>query len=258
MITQLKHNILAVAGALCLFLAAAPVSAAESPDLWDQYDALLQRHVHQGSRHGIKLNLVDYDALSRDPLFKALLKRLASYPKDRLVTRKEKLAFYINAYNLLAMKMVADHWPVDSIKDAGSLFRSVWNKPAGIIMGKSMTLDEIENGILRPMREPGIHFAIVCASISCPDLRKAAYRANRLERQLDDQTRLFLDNPGKGLALRHGALYLSRIFDWFEDDFAARDGVTAFIRRHHPALPAGQPDIEYFDYDWSVNATRRP
>jgi len=220
---------------------------------WDTYDALLKTYVSDGNKHGISLTLVDYTGLKRDPRFQQVLTAIAQYPRDQLNTKDKRLAFYINAYNLLAMKVVADHWPVDSIKDIGSLFRSVWKKKAGIVMGRELALDEIENDILRPMGDPHIHFAIVCASVSCPNLRTEPYRANLLQAQFDDQVRRFLGNPEKGMRQTGGAVTLSPIFDWFEEDFETSGGVLAFIQGYRSEVPS-DVDIRYIDYDWSVNA----
>jgi Protein of unknown function, DUF547 len=169
-----------------------------------------------------------------------------------LSSREEKQAFYINAYNILALKMVADHWPAESIKDSGSLLSPVWDKPAGELGGKPGTLGELEHKILRPMGEPRIHLAIVCASVSCPDLRNEPYTAAQLNKQLDEQARNFLANPAKGLKIEKDALHVSQIFDWFEQDFAASGDVKGFIKKYKPDAP----DLKIkanLPYDWAVN-----
>ncbi|MGR9037784.1 MAG: DUF547 domain-containing protein, partial [Gammaproteobacteria bacterium] len=155
-------------------------------------------------------------------------------------------------YNILALKTVIDHWPVDSIKDAGSLLSPVWGKPAGSIDGKTVSLDDIENNILRPMGEPRIHFAIVCASVSCPDLRSTPYTASTLNAQLDEQVHEFLANADKGLRIGKTSIRVSKIFDWFEKDFKTVGGVEAFIRRYRSDLPQ-LPFKADIDYDWDVN-----
>jgi len=149
--------------------------------------------------------------------------------------------------------MVADHWPVESIKDIGHLFSPVWDKPAGSLAGKTVTLAEIEHHILRPMGDARIHLAIVCASVSCPDLRREPYRTEKLSMQLDDQAMRFLNNPGKGLRIEDGIIRGSKIFDWFEEDFAKKGGVVAFIRHYRPDLKE-MPIKSNLAYDWSVNA----
>jgi len=234
--------------ACLLFLALNVV--ADEPD-WTSYQAVLT-HVKPGVKDGISLMLVDYQAIKTNGGLEKAYQGLATFNLDRLSGRQEKLAFYINVYNILALKMVADHWPTKSIKDVGSFFKPVWDKPAGALMGNTVTLGEIEHKILRPMREPRIHLAIVCASVSCPDLRNEPYTATRLDKQLDDQARGFLNNQGKGLKIEGHIIRISKIFDWFEADFDVDGGVRAFIKRYKSQLP----DLEIeanIPYDWAVN-----
>lgn len=235
---------------LISLLGTTPAIAAE-PD-WRDYEVLLQRYVSRGTVEGVELNQVDYAGLSRDPAFVTVVAQLAAFPLERLNGHAETLAFYINAYNILALKVVADHWPVDSIKDIGSFFRPVWKRPAGTLGGREVTLDEIEHDRLRKMDEPRIHLAIVCASVSCPDLRLEAYTAGRLDGQLEAQCVDFLSNPSKGLRSSGERAEISRIFKWFDQDFAQHGGVETFIRRY-VSLPEGTIFRASLDYNWSVN-----
>ncbi len=237
---------------LLLFARAHAVSAAE-PDL-DAYRRVLS-HVKPGDKHGVAAMLVDYPAVLADGSLEKAYSEMEAFDPGTLSSRDERLAFYINAYNILALKTVADHWPVDSIKDVGSLFKPVWDRPAGEVGGKTVTLGEVEHRILRPMGEPRIHLAIVCASVSCPDLRAEPYTAARLAEQLDDQANRFLRNSGKGLSVDADRIRVSEIFDWFEKDFAEHDGVDGFIRRYRPDLPP-LPIKAAIDYDWTVNSSR--
>ncbi len=104
------------------------------------------------------------------------------------------------------------------------------------------------------MGDPRIHLAIVCASISCPDLRNEPYTAAKLNEQLDYQSRQFLNNEGKGLKIEKKAIRLSKIFDWFKGDFKASGGVMTFIKRYRTDLPALKIEAN-MPYDWTVNAT---
>ncbi len=237
------------AAALNLTLSAAAFAA---PPDWSVYAKTLQT-VKAGKKHDTPLNLVDYSALKKSGQLEAAYQLIKTFPVETLANREEKLAFYINAYNILALKMVLDHWPVDSIKDVGNLLSPVWKKAAGVIGGQEVSLDAIENEVLRPMGEPRIHFAIVCASVSCPDLRTEPYSADKLDAQLDDQAGLFLNNAKKGLNDDGKVIHVSKIFDWFENDFKAVGGIEAFIHQHRSGLSksAIKADIEY---DWSLNS----
>ena len=235
---------------MCCIGFACNAQAAE-PD-WSAYKTLLAHYVKPGQIDGVTLNTVNYNALRQDPLWPQAVSTVEKFPVDLLQTRDERLAFYINAYNILAMKMVLDHWPVHSIKDAGHWYSPVWKKEAGTLGGKPVTLQQVEDDLLRSEKEPRIHMAIVCASVSCPDLRAEPYRAATLSQQLDDQARRFLDNSGKGLRLDGSTAHVSKIFHWFRDDFNVEGGVEAFIRRYHP-LPAAVTIDADMDYNWQLN-----
>ena len=140
-------------------------------------------------------------------------------------------------------------------------FSPVWGKTAGVVGGKGITLDEIEHGILRKMGEPRIHIAIVCASVSCPDLRTESYTEKKLNTQLDDQMKSLLANRGKGLHIdrQKGKIYISSIFKWFKKDFESSGGVVEFITPYSPEqdrkyLEEKNYKVSYLDYDWGLNA----
>ena len=225
-------------------------SFAVEPD-WKAYSAALQ-YLSPGEKNGTQLTLVDYQKLKDNGLLETAYQQLAKFPVKQLESQEEKLAFYINAYNILALKMVLDHFPLDSIKDIGNFFSPVWNKTAGKINGKNVSLDDVEHQIIRPMGEARIHMAIVCASVSCPDLRNEPYSAANLHEQLEDQTHKFLNNEQKGLTLSKNNIRISKIFDWFEKDFKKSGGVEVFIRRYKPDLPVLSIATD-IPYDWSLN-----
>lgn len=227
------------------------VYAAE-PD-WTNYGQILTRHLSERTVAGTRLAWLDYTGLKTDPAFQQAVEKIAVFPAGNLESREEKLAFYINAYNILAIKMVLDHWPVESIKDVGNLIRPVWQRPAGRVNGREISLGEIEHDVLRKLGEPRIHMAIVCASKSCPDLRPEPYTAAKLDEQLNAATDAYLANPTKGLRVEKQAARVSKIFDWFEGDFEAVGGVESFIRSHRVDLPTGLPIKADLPYDWSLN-----
>ncbi len=223
------------------------------PD-WTDYNAVLE-HIRPGNKNGVSLMLVDYKTIRDNGSLDRAYQAFSAFPVSNLAGREEKLAFYINAYNILALKMVADHWPLKSIKDVGSWFSPVWKRPAGELGGKMVTLDEVEHEILRPMGEPRVHMAVVCASVSCPDLRSEPFVAAKLDEQLNDQTTKFLNNSGKGLRVSKETVRVSKIFDWFENDFSGQGGVEAFVRRYRPDLPDYRLKAN-IPYDWVVNAVQ--
>jgi hypothetical protein len=224
------------------------------------YAELLESHTESvASVVGVR---VDYRELRRNPKWKELVAAVENTDPDQLETRNEQLAYWINVYNIFAMKLVASDYPMDSIKDLSGFLWPVWKLEAGTLRGRGYSLDQIEHTILRTMGDPRIHTAIVCASISCPPLRREPYGAERLDAQLDDAARSFLANGRKGARLDRGEgiLYLSRIFSWFEVDFELKGGVLSFVAEYLPEVDAGwirrhreTLEIEYFDYDWRLN-----
>jgi hypothetical protein len=226
----------------------------------EAYARVLDAHTREVSdTAGVR---VDYPAVVRSTEWRRVVESLVASDPAHLQSREERLAFWINAYNVLAIDLVARNLPLESIRDIGSLLRPVWKREAGRIGERAYTLDEIEHEILRPLREPRIHAAIVCASVSCPVLARTPYRAASLDAQLDASLERFLADPRKGASFdaASGTLRLSAIFSWFADDFAPRGGVLPFLTPHLPApmqrqiAAHGRPvELEYFDYDWSLN-----
>lgn len=224
------------------------------------WDGLLKKYVAPTTIAGVRLAGVDYSGIKKDPAYLKLIAELKSFSPSKLKSEKDKRCFWINVYNIMAVKMVVDHFPVDSIKDVGGISKSVWKKKVGVVGGKQITLDEIEHEILRKMGDPRIHVAIVCASVSCPDLRNEAYTTDRLDAQLNDQFKRFLANTGKGLQVdrEKGRVALSKIFKWFEDDFESRGGILAYLfryapREYRPYLRKDSLDVSYLDYNWDLN-----
>lgn len=238
---------------LLLFTLFSGITLAEEPD-WSLYGNLLETHVKQEKHHGVVLNWVDYSELKKDSRWEQVIKQLDSFSTARLSGHEERLAFYINAYNILTMKVVSDNWPLESIKDVGSFFQPVWKREAGNINGETVTLNQVEHEILRKMNEPRIHFAIVCASVSCPDLRSEPYIAAKLDQQLEDQTNSFLGNAKKGLMLEGDQIRVSKIFSWFAEDFSADGGVKGFLGRYSK-LPESFSLEMNLPYDWRVNGS---
>jgi len=180
----------------------------------------------------------------------------------RELSPAESLAYFINAYNAWTLKLVANHYPVASIKDIGPFWSTPWKIDFVRLDGKTVSLDYLEHDVLRPrFKDPRVHFAINCASASCPPLRPSPYEAGRISAELDEAARAFINDPASN-RLDGETLYLSRIFHWFSEDFGGEKGVLAFVARYaegdlRTALLDGRaPRIEYLEYDWSLNAAK--
>jgi hypothetical protein len=248
--------LLAVAGAPAGEGEAAPLAAAGGEPAVAAWERVLAHHVVEGG--------VRYAALDREPADLATYLEsiaetdVAGWSPDR------RLAFWINAYNAVVIHRVLERYPgITSVKAVDGFFDERTTRVAG----RERTLDEIEAEARK--LDPRSHFAVVCASTSCPDLRGEPYRASALDRQLEDQTRRFLADPDKGLRYDAAAkaLWLSSIFKWYAGDFTggstivaffARGGIVDWILPHLPAglaraIEAADPDVRYLDYDWGLN-----
>ena len=248
----LSLNTYIPAALLLVLMAVVPDSAwpADSVD-HTLFDGLLKKHVQSG--------MVDYQGFKQDENRLDDYLNLLEKVNPDILNRNEKFAFYINAYNAWTIKLILTGYPgVKSIKDLGGWFSSPWKKKFVRINGKVITLDDIEHGILRPeFRDPRVHFAVNCASKSCPPLRPEAYTGSRLDNQLNDAAKSFI-NDSKSNYLRGDDLYISRIFKWFGEDFG-NDLISFFIQYAQGDLRSGlmqrkeNIDIHYLDYDWSLN-----
>ena len=233
---------------------------------YEGYASALKAHVDGRGR-------VDYAALARDRKgLDSFLEGVAGLSPKVFSRWKEKdrLAFWINVYNALTIRAVLDHLPIKSIRG----IPGVWKKLKWRVMGKDLTLDFIENGILRKrFREPRIHMGLVCASRGCPFLLNEPFRGERLEAQLDGRARLFFADPKKfRIDEKAGKVYVSPLFDWYKADFlkayAPKGGfkglspewkaVMNFASRYvkppdRACLVAGGYQIVFLPYDWSLN-----
>jgi hypothetical protein len=256
--------------ALLLSLAA-PTNARADDATHADWTTLLAAHVRWNDTG--TATTVDYDGFARDrAALDAYLAALAAVPASNFDhwPREARMAFLINAYNAATVALVLDHWPgLASIKDIGGWFSSPWKQRFVPLLGATRTLDEIEHEMLRgapDFDEPRIHFAVNCASVGCPALRPEAYTGDRLAAQLDDQTRRFLrDRTRNHWDAATATLTLSKIFDWYGEDFSRGgfDGVADFAARHAAELADSAEargrigrrafDIDHGEYDWSLN-----
>lgn len=216
------------------------------------YDGLLSEYVTPVTADGIEYNGVNYDSWATDPRHDKALKLLLTENPDSFQDEESK-AFWINTYNFLTIDLIVSENERESIKNLGGIFTSPWKKHSWTLHGSDYTLDYIEHKILRPMNDPRVHFAINCASISCPDLRTESYQVDSLNRQLNEQVMLTLANEGKGLRETDNTLYVSKIFEWFSKDFEAGD-VKGWLGKYQQINQ--NDDLDFMDYNWSLNKVR--
>ena len=212
---------------------------AASPD-HAAFSALLAKYVSGTGK-------VNYAGLKSDrSKLDAYLAALAEQAPQDSWSRNEQLAYYINLYNATTLRLILDHHPVASIQDIHG--GKPWDQPIVKFGDRTVSLNQLENEIIRPtFKEPRIHFAVNCAAKGCPPLRNEAFVANRLEAQLQEQTREFV-NDDRYNSVDGQMLRLSRIFDWYGEDFG---DVENFVGRYRD-VPAGA-EVNFVDYDWSLN-----
>ena len=224
-------------------------------------DNLLKICVHKG--------VVDYSYLkTKESIVDQKIKELSLMDLQK-ASDNEKKAFWINAYNLSTIKLILMHYPVKSIKDIPVKARWEWN--GWKFNNRELSLDDIENKILRPMGDPRIHFAINCASKSCPEIANEFYDSDRINEQLDRSTVQFLRDKSRGLKIEHYKSYfgwgsevtavkISKLFNWFGVDFIKYKGsISGFLKGYTDKDITKQiellqdEDFNYLDYDWTLN-----
>ena len=217
-----------------------------------EFDQILRAHVQGGH--------VKYSQIAKNPNFSLYLSQLNHIAPNRLPTPNHRLAFWINAYNAFAIKGILDGYSPSTLMGRYQYF--IGQK---YMVGKEpITLYDLERKLLIPdFHEPRIHFAIVCASQSCPKLRSWSFETEQLDQQLNDSARQFINDPTRNSFDREQHIaYLSKIFDWFTDDFVNHSGsltryVAQFINDPKLAkeLRQGLYSVEFLDYDWNLNGT---
>jgi len=247
-------------------------------DLYIDFGNILGSFVNDSglvNYQGLKLERGDLDSFTQ---------RLALLDSSEFDTWGEsrRIAFWINAYNALTLKSIIENYPIKPTFPARLIhphnsirqIPGVWDKTAHIVMGKDLTLDEIEHDILRrQFNKPRIHMALVCASMGCAKLLNEPYTGLRLDDQLEDQTVAFLSHPDKFRIDKAGkVVFLSPYFKWFGQDFVYSYGTDKAFTGHNENersalnfiyqymnekdrsfLKSSDYTIEYLDYDWSLN-----
>jgi len=207
-------------------------------------DAFLKKHVKNGK--------VDYKTLKSNFIeIDQLYQSLGSVNVNDL-SKDEKMAFYINAYNIIVIRQITDYYPLKSALDKNGFFDKVKHK----VGGEMLTLDQIEKGkVIIPFRDPRVHFAFSCAAIGCPELGNFAYTASNLNAKLNERTNNAINNP-EFIKVNAGKneVKLSMIFKWYAKDFTvSAPDVLAYINDYRNQKIPSSYAINYYPYDWSLN-----
>ena len=207
------------------------------------WSVLLQKHVTDAG-------WVDYKGFKNDVAeLDKYLQKLASCEPTNDWSSQELLAFYINLYNAHTVKLILDNYPVKSIKD----IKGAWTKPIVPVENRKLSLGGIENGVLRKMNEPRIHFAVNCASVSCPKLWNEAYEGSKIDEQLEMATKSFINSDKNEISKNDPKI--SSIFEWYKKDFKTdkTSGVIEYINQYSEVKMDPAATIQYKDYDWGLN-----
>ncbi|MBG44783.1 MAG: hypothetical protein CL530_12525 [Aequorivita sp.] len=208
-----------------------------------QWDKLLKKYVNSKG-------MVNYKGFKKDEAkLDGYLKMLAEKNPSDNWSVQELLAYYINLYNAATVKLILENYPIKSIKDIDG----AWTKGRVAVGNKNLSLGGIENGILRKMNEPRIHFAINCASISCPKLLDEAYTAAKINEQLDRATKEFINSDKNDISPQTPEV--SSIFDWYQKDFKVngKQDVIGFINRYANTKINSEASLSYKNYNWELN-----
>ena len=236
-----------------MFVIVAPQARAASEVDNRLYAELLAKHTRDG--------LVDYASFKTEhPKLKEYLEHLAGINPDEL-GREDAFAYYINLYNAATIDLILENYPgIDSIKDIGGFFGNPWKIEFITLKGQKVHLDHVEHEIMRPTyKDPRLHFAVNCASLGCPPLYEKPFEGETLDATLDKLTRQNMSDPAH-TRLEGDDLYVSKVFDWFGEDWGGREEKVAFVRKYSPQAQATQInrlgsglDLKHSHWDWTLN-----
>jgi hypothetical protein len=254
-----------VLASLALLAALAPAGAAAPPD-YSVWSSLLSKYYDPAQG-------MNYKALkANDKKTLDDLRRQMGTVDVQALSRQDQFAYWINLYNINVVGVVVDNYPVESIRDISTdpiIRLNVFKKPSVQTKKGAISLNDVENEKIRDgFKDPRIHFAINCAAKSCPPIRIEPYQGAKINDQLDDQVRKFLNGPQGARLEKDGGelvIHVTKIMDWFGDDFGKwAGGPVAFLKRYVSGdkrrmmdAAGNQIDLKFDDYDWKLNDTSK-
>ncbi len=255
-VTSIRATLAAAVLAFATFPAAADLAAATA-----MYGKLLSQYV---TVRGVKYDAWRASGTDLKSLSEVVMIYRSTDPKS--LPPDERKALYINLYNAKILETVLSGNPKGSIKELskGLSPLEIFSRAALNFDQKAISLNDLEKRLRDEFKDPRIHFAVNCASRSCPPIDPEPYVAKTLDARLDDATRKFLASPGAVETRTDGGktkIVATRIFNWYAEDFKASGGALAFIRKFGPeaaadAIAGGRAKLEFADYDWSLNAAQ--
>ena len=220
--------------------------ASEQPDhsIWDRFLGEFVSSSGTVNYKGMKIKMDTLDSY---------LLELKNHGPSSDWTKNEKMAYYINAYNAYTVKFVLTKMPVESVKDISFSGKDIWNFKYVVLGATTYTLSQVENDILRKMDDARIHFAINCASYSCPKLLNKAYMPDKLNAQLTAATKGYINDPKHNI-ISEKKVQLSEIFSWYAEDFTTETSTLIdFLNQYSTVTISPTAKIEYLPYNWALN-----
>ncbi len=219
----------------------------------ESFDALLQDYVDEKG-------LVNYKGLASERAkLKSYLQMLENNEPEDSWTKDQQLAYWINAYNAFTLELILQHYPVKSIRDIGAAIKIPFvNTPWDIkfikIGDEPIDLNKVEHGIIRKeFDEPRIHFALVCAAVSCPKLQRRAYLPESLDAQLTKAAKDFLSDTSKNEIKSESKAELSKLFSWYRGDFTKKMSLEEYVSQFSEAKLERRASLDFKEYDWALN-----
>lgn len=207
-----------------------------------QWNSLLQKYVSPSGK-------VNYKGFKKDEkALQSYLSNLSNNLPAKSDSKNAVLAYWINVYNAYTVKLIIDNYPLKSIKD----IKNPWGNKFFTLGTKKYSLEEVEHEILRKMNEPRIHFAIVCASFSCPNLSNSAFTENNVESKLNAATKSFVNDKTKN-TIAKDKVEISKIFDWFAGDFKTKGSVIDYLNKYSTTKIDNNAKVNYKEYNWALN-----
>jgi hypothetical protein len=262
---------------LVVLLTPADGAAAPKAELWPRWQAHAAGSAATIDHGAWDRFLAAYVVVGRGGINRVAYRRVAALDRVALVDYIDRLAqtpisafdrpaqraFWINLYNALTVRVVLDHYPVNSIREIdispGLFADGPWGRGLVVVEGEELSLDDIEHRILRPIwRDPRLHYVLSCAALGCPNLQPVAFTAANTEGLLDAAARAYINHP-RGVRAEGRTLYLSKIYSWYPQDFEG-EGLLAHLRRYaDPKLAEAVGRMSRrgeIDYDWGLNDAR--
>ena len=212
------------------------------PQSHESWNSLLKKHVDDNGNVNYRDFLGDIGLLAN------YIKALGNNPPTDSASKEEKLVYYINLYNAATVKLILDNYPLKSIKDIKSPWGRKWIK----VGENTISLNTIEHKIIRKLGEPRIHFAVNCASFSCPKLINKAFTLDNLEELLDSASKDFINDPTRNRITADSA-EISEIFKWYTSDFTSNGTLIDYINQYRKVPIKAGTKLKYLKYDWSLN-----